>query len=369
MMIPITLKVFFAALLVLVESTPTKDCTITRFSQVQTVINSCTDILVSNLTVPAGIVLELDLQNGTTMTFEGTTLFEHTPWSGPLIRVKGVDVTLQGAPGSVFDGQGPLYWDHLGDKGPKKPQFMKVEVFGKSVFRWIKLLNCPHHCVYIGKSDGLTIANWTIDNSAGDLHNFSGHNTDGFDVSAANNLIIENTAVLNQDDCIAIRYGSNILVRNMYCSGGHGLSLSVGFNKTSYPENVVENVLIENSRLVRSANGIHVKTHTDGYLGLIRNVTYRNIKMQGVTNYGINVQQDYRDGGSTGTPKANVLIDGLNMINITGSAHKGSKAMGVYIICGDNSCTNWNWGGISIDGARRNDSCNFSPTGYECHDV
>nr|ADU33341.1 endopolygalacturonase [Gastrophysa viridula] len=359
----------FGALVALVGSAPTHNCTIRKFSEVQSVINGCTDILVSNLTMPAGIVLELDLLNGTTMTFEGTTLFEYTPWSGPLIRVKGVDVTLQGQPGSVFDGQGPLYWDGKGDKGPKKPQFMKIEVFGRSIFKNIKLLNCPHHCVYIGKSDGLTITNWTIDNSAGDLHNFTGHNTDGFDISAAKNLIIENTAVINQDDCIAIRYGSNILVRNMYCSGGHGLSLSVGFNKTSYPENVVENVVIEDSLLVNSANGIHVKTHTDGYFGLIKNVTYRNIEMRGITNYGINVQQDYCDGRGTGTAKSNVPIDSLNIINVTGTAAKGSKLTGVYIFCAEGSCRNWTWDDVKITGAKIGDFCTFIPSGYECHKV
>nr|ADU33275.1 endopolygalacturonase [Chrysomela tremula] len=363
-MYPLTIVV--ASQLVLAGLALAQPCTISRYSDIQQVVNSCTNILVSNLTMPAGIVLELYLQNKTTITFEGTTLFEYTPWSGPLIRVTGVDVTFEGAPGSVFDGQGPLYWDGRGDKGPKKPQFMKIEVFGKSVFRNIKLLNCPHHCVYIGKSDGLTVSNWTIDNSAGDLHNFTGHNTDGFDVSAAKNLLIENTAVLNQDDCIAIRYGSNIIVRNMYCYGGHGLSLSVGFNHTSFPENVVENVVIEDSLLVGSANGIHVKTHTDGYLGLVRNITYRNIEMKDITNYGINVQQDYCNGSSTGTPTSNIPIEALNIYNVTASAQKGSKAMGVYIICGEDSCRNWTWSGIHFEGAAKKDSCNFSPQGYKC---
>lgn len=70
--------------------------------------------------------------------------------------------------GSLLNGQGQLYWDHTGDKGLKKPQFMKIEVSEDSVFRNLNILNCPHHCIYIGTSDRLTITGWVIDNSYGD---------------------------------------------------------------------------------------------------------------------------------------------------------------------------------------------------------
>jgi polygalacturonase len=34
---------------------------------------------------------------------------------------------------------------------------------------------------------------------------------------------------LNQDDCVAVTSGNNLTISNMYCDGGHGLSIgSVG---------------------------------------------------------------------------------------------------------------------------------------------
>ncbi|KAG5873896.1 hypothetical protein JTB14_005507 [Gonioctena quinquepunctata] len=246
---------------------------------------------------------------------------------------------------SILDGQGALYWDGLGDKGRKKPQFMKIEADG-------------------GSSDGLTISGWDIDVSAANKNNLA-HNTDGFDVSAANNLIIENSRIVNQDDCVAIRYGSNITVRNLYCSGGHGLSLSVGFNKTSFPENVVSNVLIEDCTVVKSANAIHIKTHTDGYFGEIRNVTYRNIDVIGATIFGIHIQQDYRNGGGSGHAKSNVPIKDLTMSNIHGTMN-GKKTIAVRVFCGDNGCFDWGWSSIGIENAGKADSCNYLPAGYSC---
>ncbi|XP_056643059.1 polygalacturonase-like [Diorhabda sublineata] len=358
----------FNIIFAIISATAGNDCEIENFDQVESIVKSCTDITIKNLVVPAGITLELDLKEGTTLTFTGVTTFEHTPWSGPLIRLRGSKITVQGTPGSLLNGQGELYWDHIGDKGPKKPQFMKIEAFDGSVIKNLNILNCPHHCIYIGRSDGLTISGWVIDNSLGDQNNFTGHNTDGFDVSAATNLIIENTSVINQDDCVAIRYGSNILVRNMYCAGGHGLSLSAGFNYTSYTENTVKNVTIRDSVIVRSANGIHVKTHADAYKGLIEDVTYENIYLSGITNFGVNVQQDYINGSSSGVPNNNIPIHNLKLINIQGNvlSTESNNAMKVYILCGNKGCEGWEWSNVNITGGAHSSVCNYIPAGYEC---
>jgi polygalacturonase len=77
--------------------------------------------------------------------------------------------------------------------------------------------------------------NITLDNKKGDLPNdksgikSAGHNTDGFGFSTSNNIILKDSKVWNQDDCVAITSGNNITVSNLYCYGGHGLSIgSVG---------------------------------------------------------------------------------------------------------------------------------------------
>lgn len=73
--------------------------------------------------------------------------------------------------------------------------------------------------------------NIVLNNTFGDLANErsggipAGHNTDGFGFASSDNVILRNSQVWNQDDCVAITSGTNITVSGMYCHGGHGLSI------------------------------------------------------------------------------------------------------------------------------------------------
>lgn len=106
-----------------------------------------------------------------------------------------------------------------------------------------------------------------------------GHNTDGFDISSSTGITVKNSVVKNQDDCVAINQGSNMLFENLTCSGGHGLSLSVGQSSENGSPNTVSNVTFKDSTVTKSDNGIHIKTHADAGTGSISDVTYENIKL------------------------------------------------------------------------------------------
>lgn len=90
----------------------------------------------------------------------------------------------------------------------------------------ITLLNCPVVCVMIRGSNNLTINNWFLNVLEGDEVSYQqifvfsekwfqgvapegkfAHNTDGFTMANTNNLLLENTKVYNQDDCVAITSG------------------------------------------------------------------------------------------------------------------------------------------------------------------
>ncbi|XP_072396250.1 polygalacturonase-like isoform X2 [Diabrotica undecimpunctata] len=300
-----------------------------------------------------------------TLTFKGKTTFgSGVQWDGPLISISGQGIHVYGASGSVLDGQGPHYWDGKGGSGTRKPRFIKINANGGSTFQGIHLLNCPINCVSLSGSKDMTIRGWNIDCSAGDK-NALGHNTDGFDMSSVENIIIENSVVKNQDDCVAVNYGKNLHISNLNCSGGHGLSLSVGMNKIDPSVNVVSNVTFTDCSVTHSRNGIHVKTHRDGTTGYISDVTYNNIHLSSISYYGVNVQQDYQDGGSTGHAGNNIQIKNLNLHNVQGTM-TGSSSMPVYILCGSGSCSNFNWNEVSITGNKKHSSCNYHPNGYTC---
>ena len=68
----------------------------------------------------------------------------------------------------------------------------------------LNIQNWPTHCFDITGCDGVTITGLTLDNSAGNEPNdLSGddpaaHNSDRFDFSSSNNVVLSNTVVKNQ---------------------------------------------------------------------------------------------------------------------------------------------------------------------------
>ncbi|CAH1115653.1 unnamed protein product [Psylliodes chrysocephalus] len=342
------------------------DCTITEFSQVKHVTKKCKDIIIKDLVVPGGTTLKLSLKHGSTLEFQGKTSFKYFNWKGPLLKISGDHVHIRGAEGHVLHGDGQLYWDGLGAKGVVKPKFIALSL-NNSVIENINVKNCPVHCVSVSNSNNVIMSKWDIDVSEGNKNNFTGHNTDGFDLSS-NNITIKDSVVRNQDDCVVVNRGSDFIVSNVSCYGGHGLSISVGFSDDDFERNSVHNVLFENCLVDTSPNGIHVKTHSDSGPGIVDNVVYRNIKLNNINNFAINVQQDYSDGEATGTPGTNIPIVGLVLENIEGHMESlnDSPTLANYILCGDKACSKWEFKNIKITGAQNKSFCNFVPDGYVC---
>jgi hypothetical protein len=80
-----------------------------------------------------------------------------------------------------------------------------------------------------------------------------------------------------------------------------------------------------------SANGVRIKTVYDA-TGSVSDVTLSDIKISGITDYGIVIEQDYENGSPAGTPTSGVPITDLTVDGITGSVE--SDAVEVYILCG-----------------------------------
>lgn len=115
-----------------------------------------------------------------------------------------------------------------------------------SLIKDLYIQNYPVHCFSISSCSNLVITNIQINNTAGNAPNaISGglaaaHNTDGFDISTTSNMILSSSTVNNQDDCVAITSGNNITVTDMYCNGGHGLSIgSVGGKSNNNVTNIL----------------------------------------------------------------------------------------------------------------------------------
>lgn len=152
--------------------------------------------------------------------------------------------------------------------------FIVAKNLKNAVFSNLNIKNWPVHCFDITGGDGITLSNLNLDNTDGNAANSASggspaaHNSDGFDISTTSNLVLENSYVNNQDDCVAVTSGSNILVTGMTCIGGHGLSIGSIGGKSN---NVVDGVVFRDSTITNSQNGCRIKTNsgTTGTVSLI----------------------------------------------------------------------------------------------------
>ncbi|KAI9641024.1 hypothetical protein NHQ30_010452 [Ciborinia camelliae] len=314
---------------------------------------SCSTIILSALAVPSGTTLDLTgLNSGTKVIFEGITTFGYEEWSGPLVSVSGTDITVTQTTGSYLDGKGASYWDGKGANGGKtKPKFFYAHNLISSTIENIILYNPPLMGFSVAGATDLTFTDVTVNAKAGAS---LGHNTDGFDIGTSTTVTITGAKVYNQDDCVAINSGTGITFSGGTCSGGHGLSVgSIGGRS----DNIVKTVNFENSVVEDSQNAIRIKT-ISGDTGTVSGVTYSGITFSGITDYGIVITQAYN--GKIGSPTNGVEITNLILDDITGTVE--STATNIFIDCGDGSCTDWTWTGVSVTGGLTSSSCLHIPS-------
>ncbi|KAI6868270.1 Endopolygalacturonase [Hortaea werneckii] len=331
-------------------------CTFTQAGPAASGKADCKNIVLKDIAVPAGTTLDMtDLNDGTTVTFEGTTTFGYEEWKGPLISFSGTDITIQGADGHLIDMGGDQWWDGKGSNGGvTKPKGFYAHSLTDSVITSLNIKNTPIQCFSINEAENLHVVDITIDNSEGDVED-GGHNTDAFDVGSSTGVYISGANVKNQDDCLTINSGTDISFTGATCSGGHGISIgSVG----GRDDNTVENVFISDSTITDSDNGVRIKTVYDA-IGSVKNVTYSSITLSGINKYGIVIEQDYENGSPTGTPTDGVPITDLTLSDITGSV--GDDAAPYYILCA--ACSDWTVSGVEVTGGIASDECEGEPSG------
>ncbi|KAJ5741041.1 hypothetical protein N7493_000913 [Penicillium malachiteum] len=342
-------------------------CICKEYSQIAAAVANCTDIVLSNIAAPNGSSINLSgLKTGTTVTFEGLTTFGWVNSSSfNPITISGEGITITAKKGAVIDGNGQAYWDGLGSNGglPKPDHFIVVDkVTGNSVIEKLYIRNWPVHLFDITGCENVVFQDMTLNNAAGDAPNSrsnglaAAHNSDGFDVSSSYNITIRRNFVHNQDDCVAITSGNNMTVSGMTCEGSHGLSIGSIGGKSN---NNVTNIHFADSLLINTQAGARIKTNYN-YTGFISNITYENIVLQNITQYGIDIQQDYLNGGPTGIPSNGVIIENVLMKKING--YVASDAQPYYILCGDGSCSNIVFEDVKVTGGEAS-SCNYKVSG------
>ncbi|KAI0320047.1 pectin lyase-like protein [Amylostereum chailletii] len=206
----------------------------------------------------------------------------------------GNNVTLRGSKDPQWgwvDGHGQAWWD--AGQQTNRPHGWAFNKITNGVIRDMKLWKpIGWNFATSGASNVHAFNNLILAKSSTDSFPF---NTDGFSAGGTN-LLFENNHIVNGDDCLTVGNGAkNIVFRNSYCEGGHGLSIG-SLGKGGQVADV-QNVLIENvfmaSNLNKTLYAARFKSWTGGN-GLARNITWRDISFDSVL-FPIYVTQNYWD--------------------------------------------------------------------------
>ncbi|GMF34502.1 unnamed protein product [Phytophthora lilii] len=139
-------------------------CTLTGNYTEGTDVSQCSTIVIDSLSVPAGVTLDLsNVTDGASIKFEGTTTFGPKLWDGPLVKLKGNNLSVSGA--GTLDGQGAFYWPK--GQAVSKPVFFKMNRVINSTLSGFNLLNAPYRTFSVGNSNYTTITGLTLNSTAG----------------------------------------------------------------------------------------------------------------------------------------------------------------------------------------------------------
>ncbi|KAJ6541600.1 polygalacturonase [Mycena capillaripes] len=303
-------------------------------------LSDCTAVIITAFTVPSGNTITIAAASGATVTMTGDITFAKTTSAGPLITFDTDNILFNGGDHNI-NGNGAMYWDGLGTNGgvAKPHPFVKFKGFG--TFEDVTVLNSPAQAISVGTTGGAAIIQGiTVDNSAGDAGAL-GHNTDGFDISASS-VTVSKCIVKNQDDCVAINSGSTLVIEDMTCSGGHGISIgSIATGKT------VSGVTIARNTIGAGLYGLRIKVDADATGASVSNVVYEANTITGSTEYGVLITQSYPD--DDGTPGTGAPISGISFTGGTTSVAVASKAHTLVVDCGACSGT-WDFSGLVATG-------------------
>ncbi|KAK1429612.1 hypothetical protein QVD17_11826 [Tagetes erecta] len=177
-------------------------------------------------------------------------------------------------------------------------------------------------------------------------------NTDGIDISASSHINIHDSNIQTGDDCVAINGGTiDVNVTNVFCGPGHGISIGSLGEKERH--DTVEQVLVQNSSIVGTKNGLRIKTVPNG-TGYARGIVFRDINLVNVRN-PIIIDQYYCSYSEHAASQA-VQVSDVTYTNIYGSS--ASKEAIIFKCSEVYNCTNIVTNNVRITGGDDLAYCN-----------
>ncbi|XP_054783814.1 probable polygalacturonase At1g80170 isoform X2 [Prosopis cineraria] len=146
----------------------------------------------------------------------------------------------------------------------------------------------------------------------------SSPNTDGIHISRTKGIEVKESSIRTGDDCISIvSNSSRVKISNISCGPGHGISIG-SLGKSGTWEKV-QDVMVSESYLYQTDNGVRIKTWQGGD-GFASQITFKNIVMANVSN-PIIIDQFYCDSPYPCQNQTSaVKVENISFIGIKGTS-------------------------------------------------
>lgn len=287
----------------------------------------------------AGCTLQID------GTLQMTADFDYWNGKAAFILIKGItDATVTSSTGAgVVDGNGQAYWDYIvnNDTSYSRPNLVRVDGSTGFTMSNLSIRSAPQfHVVTTGNSKNIHYSDITL-YSVSSSDNVA-HNTDGFDIGPATNVVAENLHITNDDDCVVLKPGASyVTARNITCVGSHGLSIgSLGSSHTA--NDTVSHSIFEGAVMQDSAKAAGIKIYPAGPdhgTGTVLNVTWKDIACDGC-DYAFQVQTCYGEDETYCTANGNTgHVSDVIVQNFTGTTSGNYDDVVANIDCpNDGSC-------------------------------
>ncbi|KAK2040889.1 exopolygalacturonase [Colletotrichum somersetense] len=271
-------------------------------------------------------------------------------------KLGGKDVNIYGDldnDWSVIDGHGQVYWEEIQtNKSLLRPMLFSFEGVQGATMSHLRMRNPPNWFNLIANSTDVIISD--MDLRAIAVNDVEIANSDGWDTYRSDRVVIQNSHIINTDDCVSFKPNStNIVVQNLDCTGSHGMSVgSLGQYKGE--TDIVENVCVYNTTMAHASDAARIKVwpgietafqtllNGGGGLGRVRNVTYdtfRNIN----NDRAITITQCYGQKNQTLCEEfpANLTISDITLKNMYGTTSEKFDPQAGTLVCSDpDRCSN-----------------------------
>jgi hypothetical protein len=190
----------------------------------------------------------------------------------------------------IINGQGAAWWAVDGGSLDESQRPYEVHLTGGQrvfIHDWNSTNPPMKNLVFDGDDYDVTVQNVT------NIASGSSPNTDGLNLQG-NRCLVQNSYFSVGDDCIAMGRssgpGMNILITNITCGTGHGISIG------SVTDAGISNVTIVNCTFNGTEYGCRIKADNDRG-GLVQDITYANITLTNVDS-PILIYSYYNEGKS-----------------------------------------------------------------------